>query len=69
MLTSAKNEYYAMVAMVIGSVPLLYVLNKEWFEVLIYSTVGKATLGISAIVVLVTTFFMMKFTKPIEYRR
>lgn len=69
MLTSAKNEYYAMVAMVIGSIPLLYVLNKDWFEVLIYSTIGKATLGISAIVVLVTTFFMMKFTKPIEYRR
>lgn len=69
MLASAKNEYYAMAAMVIGSVPLLYVLNKEWFDLLLHSVAGKIALGISAAVLLVTAFFMMKFTKPIEYRR
>ncbi len=69
MLSSVKNEYWMMVALVVGNIPLLYLLNKEWFETLMYSTPGKAVLGICGIVILVTALFMMKFTKPIQYKR
>ena len=69
MLTSARNEYWMMVALVVGNVPLLYLLNKDWFHTLLYTTPGKAVCGVCGLVILVTAMFMKKFTKPIEYKR
>ena len=69
MLASARNEYWMMVALVVLNVPLLYLLNKDWFHTLVYSTPGKLVCGICGLVILVTAMFMKKFTKPIEYKR
>lgn len=69
MLTSARNEYLVMVALVVGNIPLLYLLNKDWFHTLIYTVPGKTVCGFCGIVILVTALFMKKFTKPIEYKR
>ena len=69
LLAAARNEYWVMVALVVGNIPLLYVLNKDWFHTLIYETSGKVVLGICGAVILVTALFMLKFTKPIEYKR
>ena len=38
-------------------------------DTLIYETSGKVVLGICGVVILVTAMFMLKFTKPIEYKR
>lgn len=69
MMASVRNEYWMMVALVIGNVPLLYMLNKDWYETLMYSVPGKAVLGLCGIVILVTALLMMKYTRPIEYKR
>ncbi len=69
MMSSVRNEYLMMVGLVVGNVPLLYLLNKDWFNTLLYSTPGKAVCGICGLVILVTAIFMKKFTKPIEYKR
>ncbi len=69
MLASARNEYLMMVALVVGNVPLLYLLNKDWFHTLLFSTPGKAVCGLCGLVILITAMFMKKFTKPIEYKR
>lgn len=69
MLASARNEYWVMAALVVGNVPLLYFLNKDWFHTLLFTTAGKAVCGVCGLVILITALFMKKFTKPIEYRR
>ncbi len=69
MLASVRNEYWMMVALVVGNIPLLYFLNREWFETLMYTTPGKIVLGICGMVILITALFMVKFTKPIAYKR
>ena len=69
MLSSVRNEYWMMVALVVGNIPLLYFLNRDWFETLMYTTPGKIVLGICGMVILITALFMMKFTKPITYKR
>ena len=69
MLAAARNEYWVMVELVVGNIPLLYLLNKDWFHTLLYTTGGKAVCGICGIVILITAMLMMKFTKPIEYKR
>lgn len=68
MMASARMEYYTMVGLVVGNVPLLYILNKDWFHTLIFETPGKIVLGICGIVIFVTYLFMLKFTQPVSYK-
>ncbi|MDD4495323.1 MAG: hypothetical protein PHV32_13455 [Eubacteriales bacterium] len=68
-LSAAKNEYWVMVLLVVMNIPLLYMLNKSWFETLLYSFPGKLILGICGTVILITALFMKKYTKPVEYKR
>ena len=68
-LDAAKNEYLTMVLLVVGNIPLIYALNKEWFNSLMFTIPGKIVLAVCGTTMLVTAGFMMKFTKPIEYRR
>ncbi len=69
MLSSARSEYLVMVGLVVSNIPLLYLLNKEWYHTLMFTGPGKLVLGICGLVILVTALFMMKFTKPISYKR
>ena len=69
MLSSVRMEYYMMVLLVLGNIPLLYFINKDWFHTLIFGTAGKIVLGICGAVILVTFLLLLKFTKPIEYKR
>ncbi len=69
MLSTVRNEYWMMVVLVAGNIPLLYFLNRDWFNTLLFQTPGKIVLGICGTVILITALFMVKFTKPIEYRR
>ena len=58
-----------MVFLLIGNIPLMYFLNKTWYELLMFSMVGKIILAITAVVIFVSTAFVLKITKPIEFRR
>ncbi len=69
MLYDPRKEYFMMVALVVGNIPLLYMLNKSWFGTLMYTLPGKFVLALSAAIILITGLLMMKYTKPIEYRR
>ena len=69
MLSSARVEYYMMTGMVVGNIPLLYFLNKDWFNALMFTTLGKLVLAICGLVIIVTAVLMLQFTKQIEYRK
>ena len=69
MLSSARIEYYMMTGMVVGNIPLLYYLNKDWFNALMFTTLGKLVLAICGLVIIVTAVLMLRFTKQIEYRK
>ena len=69
MLSSARIEYYMMAGMVVGNIPLLYFLNKDWFNALMFTTLGKLILAICGLVIIVTAVLMLQFTKQIEYRK
>ena len=69
MLSSTRVEYYMMAGMVVGNIPLLYFLNKDWFNALMFTTLGKLVLAICGLVIIVTAVLMLRFTKQIEYRK
>ena len=69
MLDAVRNEYLTMVLLVVGNIPLIYALNKDWFSSLMFTTPGKIVLAVCGMTILITAMFMLKFTKPIEYKR
>ena len=69
MLYEPRKEYFMMVVLVVGNIPLLYMLNKSWYSTLMDTLPGKFVLALCGVVILVTALIMMKYTKQIEYKR
>lgn len=69
LLAEPRKEYIMMAAMVVGNIPLLYLLNKDWYATLMFSLPGKIILAVCGVVILITALLMAKYTKPIVYRR
>lgn len=69
LLVAARTEYWMMAGMVVANIPLLYVLNRDWYAALMYTTLGKIVMAVCAGAILITALLMFKFTKPIEYKK
>jgi hypothetical protein len=67
-INEPKKEAITMMFLVIGNIPLLYVLNHSWFETLMFTTPGKITLAICCAIVLFSFTRIMQLSKPIEYK-
>lgn len=69
MLSAARMEYFMMAGLVVANIPLLYVLNKDWYSALMYTLAGKIVLAVCGMAILITMLLAFKFTKPVEYRK
>ena len=67
-ISEAKREAILMALMVVGNVPLLYLINKDWFNILLFTIQGKAALGISFAILLFSFIQIHKLSAPVEYR-
>lgn len=66
MMQNPRREAITMVFLVIANIPLLYLLNKDWFHALIYTTPGKIALAICAAIILYSLSRIAALSKPIE---
>lgn len=64
-----RKEFIIMAIFVIGNIPLMYLLNKSWYDTLMHTPLGQIILAISATLIFVSTACVLRLTKPIEYRR
>lgn len=64
-----RKEFITMIILVLANIPLMYFLNKDWYDTLMHTLLGNIILAITAAVVFISTAFVLKLTKPIEYRR
>jgi Flp pilus assembly protein TadB len=69
LLFEPRKELITMAILLVGNIPMLYFLNRTWFDTLMFSIAGKAVLAISAAALFVSFAAMIRLTKPIEYRR
>jgi Flp pilus assembly protein TadB len=69
MMASPRREYAMMLVLLLGNIPLLYLLNKEWCMALFETFAGQLVLGITSIVIMITGILCYKFTQPIEFKR
>ncbi len=63
------KEYITMIILVVGSIPLMYFLNKSWYDTLMFTDFGKIMLAISGTVIFISIGAVVKHTRPIEYKR
>lgn len=63
------KEFVSMAILLIGNIPLMYMLNRDWYNTLMFTTIGKAVLAICGIVMFVSLGGIIKLTRPVEYRR
>lgn len=61
LLFAARTEYFMMAGMVVANIPLLYVLNKDWYNALMYTMLGKIVMAICAGAILVTALSSFSF--------
>jgi len=64
-----RKEFITMVILVLGNIPLMYFLNKSWYDTLMHTPLGQIILAVTAAVIFISTAFVIKLTKPIEFRR
>ena len=69
MIANARTEYWIMVLLVFLNLPILYFTNRDWLDMLLFTTPGKITCGVICLVMLITTILMVRFTRPLEYKR
>jgi Flp pilus assembly protein TadB len=69
LLYEPMKEFITMALLLVGNIPLIYFLNKDWFHTLMTTMVGKGVLAISAAALFVSMAAVIRLTKPIEYKR
>ncbi len=67
-IEAPKREAFMMMFLVACNIPLLYFLNENWFNTLIYTGAGKLTIAICLAMILFSLSRIMNLSKPIEYR-
>ena len=68
MVFEPRKEFLTMVVLVLGNIPMLYFLNRSWYDNLMHTPIGQLMLGITAALIFLSTAGVIRLTKPVEYR-
>lgn len=69
LLMEPVKEYITMVVLLLGSIPLMYFLNQEWYHTLMVTEFGKILLAVCGGAIFVSVAAVARHTRPIEYKR
>ena len=69
LVSEPRKEFIIMAMLVVGNIPIMYLLNRDWYHTLMHTMVGQIILAVCAAAIFISTAFVIKLTKPIEYRR
>ena len=69
MLYEPLKEFITMALLLVGNIPIIYFLSKDWFDTLLHSVAGKTILAVSATFLFVSLSAVVQLTRPVEYRR
>ncbi|SHH69494.1 type II secretion system F family protein [Desulfosporosinus lacus] len=69
LLYAPVKEFITMAVLLVGNIPLIYVLNKSWFHTLVDTTPGKLILAVCVLVIFISTAAVVRLMKPVEYKR
>ena len=64
-----RKEFISMQILMLSNIPLLYFLNKDWYDTLMHTAPGQMVLAVCFIIMFVSMARVIKLTQPIEYKR
>lgn len=69
MMAAVKWEYLMMVVLVLANIPILKLLNEDWYLALVDTIPGKLVLAVCAVTIAITAWLMYGYTRPVEFER
>ncbi|GIQ68338.1 hypothetical protein DUZ99_01135 [Xylanibacillus composti] len=63
------KEFLTMALLLIGNIPLLYFLNRDWYRALTQTTPGHMVLALCGLAILISLGAVIRLTRPLDYRR
>ena len=63
------KEFITLLLLLLGNIPLMYFLNRNWYRTLVFTPFGKVVLAICMMVVFISLGAAIKLSKPVEYRK
>lgn len=69
MLYAPLKEHVTMCLLVLMNIPLMYFLNKQWYDILMHHMPGKIMLAINIAVVFISSIAVIRLSQPIKYKR
>ena len=69
LLFEPVKEFISMAVLLVGNIPLMYFLNRDWYDTLMTNTLGKVVLAICGTILFVSIAGVVRLSKPIEYRQ
>ena len=60
LIAEPRKEFLIMVIFVVGNIPLMYLLNKEWYGVLMHTVLGQVILAGTAAAIFISAGFVVK---------
>lgn len=67
-LYEPMKEFITMGILLMANIPLIRILNREWYEVLIHSPAGNAVLALCVLVMFISLAAVIRLTRPVEYK-
>lgn len=69
LVAAPRKEFISMVILLVGIIPLMYFLNRDWYHTLMHTVVGQMIIAVCGTAIFICTAFVIKLTKPIEFKR
>lgn len=66
-LNGYKMEFFIIVGIVYFNYPLVWFMEKSWYEILSTTTLGLATTGVIALVTVICSIILSFILKPLDY--
>lgn len=62
------KEFISMIILLLANIPIVRILNKEWYEILIKTSPGKFVLTLIVLSVFISINAVVRLSRPIEYK-
>jgi len=69
LLYKPVTEFITMLILLVANIPLMYFLNRDWFNSLMFTSIGNVILAFCALVIFISIPAVIKLSKPVEYKR
>lgn len=66
---SPLKEFVLVVVFYFLSIPLIFFLNKTWWNTIVYTSIGRIYIAVSIVVIIICMIGVISLTRPIEYKR